>query len=112
MLAPVGVLVIAPSKAAREELVAAVGRSGHAAFGVSNVEEARARRGRRAVDVLLFDRPGWTQGGQKYLLEHGEASRPRVLMAGDLAACLQLEAREHRLIAHDPLAVDKGQRRF
>lgn len=86
MLAPVRVLIITPNKATRDQLVQAVGRTGHFAYGVLDVEEGRARRGRRAASVLVFDRQGWLSGGQKFLLEYEESERPRVLMVADATA--------------------------
>ncbi len=86
MLSPVRVLVISPDKEVRDKLVQAVGRTGHFAYGVRDADEGRARHGRREASVLVFDREGWVQGGQKFLLEHEVGARPRVLMVADAAA--------------------------
>jgi len=83
MLASVGVMVIVPDQRAREALVEAIGRTGHQAFGVESVDQARARRGRREAGLVVFDRRGWVAGGRAYVQESQSPLCARVMMVAD-----------------------------
>ena len=67
MLPPASVLIIDPDTDHAQKLVSAVDRAGNIAFVSPTVEEATARRGRRAVQVVLFSSIGWKNGGPEYV---------------------------------------------
>jgi len=80
---PAAVLIIDPDDSHAQKIVQAVDRSGHIAVVAPSVDEAKARRGRRTIHLVLFTSAAWKQGGSKYVKLLAESSDPvRVAMVG------------------------------
>ncbi len=83
MLPPANVLIVDTDEAHALKLSQVVDRAGHMSFVASNTEEAKTRRGRRDIHLVLFTSAAWKDGGPEFVKSlAGSVDGVRVAMVG------------------------------